>query len=231
VRGGSFTEGFMRGAAGGAVTWAGKRLASERFAAAGLLGRGVSAAGASAVRNAADGEAPFARLTVPLGPVWFEIRPGSAERIRARLDAAALGWFLYGVVEPELNLDVAESLSAGTPVFRTDGQLLAHGDDEVHAAGVTNAGVIFLADVPAFGESFERRSFAHERIHVLQEDALAIQWTDPLAARATRDVPGLRWLARYVSVNASTELLRLLGRAIPDHEERPWELESIFFAR
>jgi hypothetical protein len=32
-------------------------------------------------------------------------------------------------------------------------------------------------------------------------------------------------------VNLSTELLRLLGGLIPEHGDRPWELESIFLAR
>ena len=228
-RGGSFADGFAAGLLGGSATYVGKRIAVERFAGAGLIGRSVSAAGASVVRNAGDGDALLSRLTLPVGPVWLEVLPGRG--IHARVDAAALGWLVYGLAEPELHIDIGESVSAGAAVFRTRGKLLAIGGDDVHAAGVTNAGVIYLANVPAYGESFERRSLAHERVHVLQEDALAIQWTDPLASAILEDIRAPAVLGRFVSFNLSTELLRVGGRLIARHEERPWELEPIFLAR
>ena len=52
VRGESFTDGFARGALGGSVHYAGMRISAQRFDGAGLLGRQVSAAGISMVRNA-----------------------------------------------------------------------------------------------------------------------------------------------------------------------------------
>jgi hypothetical protein len=183
------------------------------------------------VRNAGEGRGALSRLILPLGPLWFGISRGNEPGITARVDPAALAWLVYGVVEPELHLDVGHSLSAGTAIFRTNGKLLSLGNDEVHAAGVTNAGIIYLADVPAYGEAFERRSLAHERVHVLQEDQLAILWTDPMAGWAVRNVSAVRVAGRFVAFNLSTELLRALGHAIPDHGDRPWELESIFFAR
>jgi hypothetical protein len=230
-RGQPFAPAFVAGALGGATTYAGKRVAVERFAGAGAMGRLVAATGASMVRNVTSGERLLSRLTLPAGPVWLEVRRGpNGTSVGARVDPAALGWLLYGIVEAELVLDAAESLSAGAPVFRTRGKLLSFGDGDDHAAGVTNAGVIYFADVPAYGKSFERRALAHERVHVLQEDALAIQWTDPLADRALRGLGGFR-PTRWVAVNLSTELLRVLGRLESRHEERPWEMESIFLAR
>lgn len=229
--GGSFTDGFMAGALGGITTYAGKRVAAENFDGAGLLGRLVAASGASMVRNATSGTPLLSRLTLPVGPAWVEVRrSANGTSVSARVDPVALGWLVYGIAESELELDAGESLSAGTPVFRTNGKLLSLGHDDTHAAGVTNAGIVYLADVPAYGDSFERRALAHERIHVLQEDAIAIQWTDALAAGLIGD-RGRLTPTRFLAVNFSTELLRALAGFIPRHEDRPWEMESIFLAR
>ncbi len=230
-RGGSFGDGFVRGIAGGALSYAGKRLASERFWGAGFAGREISAAGASAARNAAAATSSPASLTLPVGPLWLDIETRGSPHFRARVDAAALGWLIYAVAEPELHFDAGGSVSAGTPVFRTRGKLLAFGHDQVHAGGVTNAGVVLLADIPAYGDVYARRAFAHERIHVLQEDQLAVLWTDPLARRVTQTVPGIRQATRFLAVNLTTELFRTLGTVIPQHSERPWEMEAIFLAR
>jgi len=229
-RGGSFREGFMRGILGGAIVYAGKRVAAEGFAGAGALGRTVAASGASAVRNAGAGEPLLDQLTLPAGPIWFTVSTRT-KQVRARVDAATLAWMLYGVAEPELEFDAGESLSSLMPVFRTDGKLLQFGNDSVHAAGVTNAGVYFVADVPAYGPEAARRYRAHERIHVLQTDQFAIQWTDPAAQWLAGRLPALRPALRFVAINLSTELMRMGSGLIAEHGDRPWELESIFFAR
>lgn len=230
VRGGEFGDAFLRGLGGGAGVYAGKRIASERFDGAGLLGRQVAAVGTSMVRNAGQGEAAFTRLLLPIGPVWLELGP----RFRpaaARIEPFALGWTLYGLLEAELEFDAGRSLSAGTAVFRTRGTLLSFDGEEAHAAGMTNAGVILLADVPAYGNPFMERSFAHERAHVLQQDFLGMAWTDPLVQRLVRRTPATGAVGRRIAFNLSTELMRGLGRLFPEHENRPWEIEAIFFGR
>jgi hypothetical protein len=229
-RGGSFRDGFVRGMAGGAATWAGKRITAESFGGAGLIGRSVSAAGASMVRNAGAGATTFDRLILPLGPLWLDVAPGRRV-FRVRVDVAALAWLTWAVAEPELRLDGRKSLSAGAPVFLTDGKLISFGNDEVHAAGTTNAGVILLAGIPAYGPEFERRAIAHERIHVLQEDQLAILWSDPGISKLAGLTASGRLANQYVAWNLATEVLRVAGHAFPEHGDRPWELEAIFFAR
>jgi hypothetical protein len=229
-RGGSFSDGFTRGMLGGAASWVGKWIAAESFGGAGLVGRTVSGTGASIVRNASEGVPLLDRLVVPFGPVWLEVRP-ARRTVHARIDVAGLAWLTYAVIEPELTLDAGASLSAGAPIFRTDGKLLSFGGDAVHAAGATSAGIILLADVPAYGEEYERRSLAHERVHVLQEDQFAIQWTDPVLTRVVSGTRAGRVASRYVAWNLTTEIFRVLGRAIPEHGDRPWELEAIFLAR
>ena len=228
--GGSFQDGFVRGAMGGAIVYAGKRITSERFSGAGLLGRGVAALGSSAVRNAGAATPSFSRLTLPLGPLWLDI-DAPTRALGVRVDPVALGWVVYAVVETELEIDWGGTLSAGAPVFRTENRSLRLSGDSVHTAGVTNAGIMFLSDVPAFGPSHARRQGAHERVHVIQEDQLAIMWTDPLGEWALRRTPALSGAESLLVVNLSTEILRLLGGAIPEYGDRPWELESIFRAR
>lgn len=230
LRGGSFRDGFLDGLVGGSASWLGKRIAATSAPGAGLVGRLVSATGASAVRNAGNAEPLFSRLTLPAGPVWLDVDTRK-RGLRARVDPAALTWLIYGVAEEELTLDWGETLSAGTPIFRTDGKLMVLGRDSVHAAGVTRAGVVYLAAIPAYGPETLRRFLAHERTHVLQEDQLSILWTDPLAGWALQRVPGAGNVTRHVAFNFSTELMRLVNGLIAEHGDRPWELEAIFFAR
>lgn len=230
LHGGSFGDGFLKGLVGGSGVYAGKRIAAERFDGAGLLGRQVAAAGTSIVGNAGRGAGLFDRLSLPVGPVWLDF-DGGPWPSGARIDGIALGWILYAAVEPELRFDLGRSLSAGTPVFHTNGTVLSFGDGAAHAAGVTQAGVILLADVPPYGDAFLERSFAHERIHVLQQDFMGAAWTDPLARLALDRAGAPPIVGGVLRFNLSTELLRGLGRLIPEHEDRPWEIESIFFAR
>ena len=230
IRGGSFPRAFVRGALGGSAVYAGKRIAAERFAGAGLLGREAAAVGLSIVRNAADAVPVLDRLVLPAGPVRLYVRPG-ARAVHAKLDALAFGWMLYGIAEPELSFDWSESLSAGAPVFFTDGTVIRTGADSAHAAGITESGVILVAGVPAFGPSFRARSLAHERVHVLQGDQVFAQWTDPLEDALLPGLPYGRTFDRYVDVGLSTGVLQLLGVLFPDYENRPWELEARFFAR
>lgn len=230
LRGGSFQDGFTRGAMGGAIVYMGKRIASERFSGSGLLGRGVGALGSSVVRNAGAATSSFSRLTFPVGPLWLDVESASGA-LRARVDPAALAWILYAITESELELSWSKTFSAGTPVFRTHNKSLRLPGDSVHTAGVTNAGIVFLADVPAFGAAHARRQGAHERVHVIQEDQLSIMWTGPVGEWALSKTPALSRVDSFFVVNLSTEILRLLGGVIAEHGDRPWELESVFLAR
>ena len=231
LRGGGFSDGFVKGALGGVLTYAGKRVAAERFDGAGFLGRHIAAIGSSATRNAGADVAVFDRITLPLGPVWLDVYRGDGGHVAARVDPAALGWIVYGIAESELEFDAGGSLSSGSVLFRTRGKLLSFGDDSVHAAGVTNAGVVYIAGVEAFGPERERRTDAHERIHVLQQDQLAILWTAPFGEWAMRKASVPAPFAAHVAVNFSTEIMRLFAPLFDTHEDRPWELESIFHAR
>jgi hypothetical protein len=230
LHGGSFGTGFLRGLAGGAVVYGGKRIAVERFGGAGLVGRQVAAVGGSMVRNAGEGRGMVERVALPVGPAWLHMQ-GAVPRVRLRVDAFALGWFLYALQESELELDAGMSLSAGTPVFLTQNRIIITGGDTAHASGAVKPGNIMIADVRAFGREYSRRTFEHERVHVLQMDQIFLTMTGPAETELMRRTPWLRRLEPYVVINLSGELLELLGGQIPEHLNRPWETEAIFFSR
>ena len=231
LKGGSFRDGFTRGALGGVVIYAGKRVAADRFTGAGLLGREVAAVGTSMVRNAADGIGTFDRVVLPVGITRLYWQRAAPRGVQVKLDVVALGWTIYGIVEPELHFEAEESFSAGTPVFSTDNKVIDFSGDDEHAAGVVEAGVIFRADVRVWGRDALSRAFAHERMHVLQMDQLFLTLNDPHDDWLLRQLPGGRKVARYVDLNGAEYIMTFLSALIDEHDHRPWELEAIHLAR
>jgi hypothetical protein len=231
IRGGSFSRGFVKGMLGGGIVWAGKLVAAQRFSGSGFLGREVAAVGSSMVHNTGSGQSLLEELVLPVGPIRLYVRPGARVPFVPKVDVLASAWLAYGIVESELDFDAGESISSGAPVFRTDGKVLKFGSDSMHAAGLMNAGVIFVADVPAFGSDFTRRALAHERVHVIQGDQLFLWWTDPAEEWVVGKARGADRVLRHVDFNLSTNLLELLGRFFPEHGDRPWEMEAIFLTR
>lgn len=223
LRGGSFRDGFTRGALGGSVVFAGKRAAAERFPGAGLLGRQVAAVGASVAWNAAEGRGSLSRLMVPLGPVRLYLRNGPGAGVSARADLHTLFWVVYGGLEPELRLDVGRSLSAGAPVFRAPGHKLVWPGREGAASGFAPGGVVFLGEPSGNGDL--ESLFAHERIHVLQDDQLFLLAGDPLEGWILGRVPGGRIADRYVDLNLGALLLLRVGLHA-EYAARPWEMEA-----
>ncbi len=230
LKGGSFRDGFSRGALGGLFIYAGKRVAVEQFDGAGLLGRQVNAVGASIVRNAADGVGSLDRLVFPVGVARVYWQRAPQRSVHVKLDPVAAGWTVYGVVERELTFNTRESFSAGTPVFQTNDKIISFGDNQ-HAGGVVKTGVIFLSDVSGWGDAFLQRAYAHERVHTLQMDHIFMNWIEPNDDRLLRLLPGGAVVNRWLDVNASTEILQLLGPLFDRHRDRPWELEAIYFSR
>lgn len=230
IRGGSFKDGFTRGAFGGAIIYSGKKLAASRFFGAGVMGREVAAVGSSVVRNASEGRGTFDRLVFPVAFVklYWDRTAGS---LQPKLDVVSAGYTIYGIVEDELKFDAHESASAGMMVFRTDNKVIATKTDDQHAAGLQAEGVILRADVPGFGEKFLKLALAHERVHVLQDDQIFLTLNDPVDDWVWRRTTATRKVGRFVDINISTEMLRQLSRLIPNHADRPWELEATYLTR
>lgn len=236
LRSGSFKDGFTRGALGGSVVYAGKRIAARRFDGAGLVGREVAAVGASIVRNASEGRATFARLYLPVGmvPAYLEVGTGAERGLRPRLDLEALSRTVYGLAEPRLKLDLSASLSAGVPVFQAERRGL-RSDGRV-VSGLMSSGAIFLSD-PAFVRATARsREFVigHERVHVLQRDFSLLAWSDPLVSWLARRVVPRAGFARRLTADPIGSLAAAVAYALvsPDNERwLPTELEADFLAR
>jgi hypothetical protein len=230
LRGGSFKDGFTRGALGGVFTYTGKRIASQRFDGAGLMGREVAAIGSSVIRNASEAKPTFERLMFPIGPLRLQVTPRTRQ-LDASLDVLGAAWIVWGIAESELDLKLSESLSTGTAVFRTNNKLIVHKSARLHGGGFTPASLILLSHVPAWGSVFLDRVAAHERIHVLQEDQLLHTWLDPGEAWLLDKLPFGKRITRRLDFNWSGELLGMLSLLFDGYKDRPWELEAIYFSR
>jgi hypothetical protein len=222
LRGGSFTDGFTRGALGGAVVYAGKRLSVERFSGAGFLGREIAAVGTSIVRNAGDGAPTLQRLVLPVGPLRLYLHPRSTVAVNLKVDLYELAWLGYAMTEPALTLEVGKTLSAGAPVFLAEHRAIISRDERVQ--GLTGAGTILIS---GRGVSDEPTTFAHERVHVIQRDFYSQAWFLPLEERILRDTP-LAGLQRYVDINVLTPLWLSTWSSLVEYENRPEEIEASF---
>ncbi len=188
LSGGSFADGFARGALGGSTVYAGKRLAAEPFFGAGLLGRGISSVGSSVVRNAADGRGLLDEVVVPVGPVRLYAGPDGITSPRVEVDLRDLYWTAYGLAEDRLSLDLGESVSSGAPVFRSSRPF--QGPDAEPAGGLAQAGVVFLGPEAASLDPRDETVLPHERVHVIQHDFVYHVWFRPLEDRLARSLPG-----------------------------------------
>jgi len=228
VRGTPFGRAFAAGAAGGAVTYAGKRIAVERFGGAGLLGREVAAVGSSVSRNAAEGRAPLERVMLPLGPIRFYVSPLGGAPAQARLDAAAVVAAAYFATRPGARFDAGESLSAGALVFHRPGSAEDVGFDGAQAAGVVLLRDLALDGPNGPGHAVDpARVAAHERVHVLQYDQSFLLWAAPAERWAMDRAPWSRRVHRWLDLGANAALLSGVGAALP-YESRPWEREAHF---
>lgn len=239
LRGGSFQDGFTRGAMGGALIYTGKRIAVERFDGAGFIGREVGAVGASVVRNAADGIGSFERVVLPVGPVRLYVSTTDRFRVQPRIDVSAAAWLTYAVLEPELKLHWGDSFSAGTPVFRTENKMIVQGasnpdetnDSRFQALGVAPSGLIFRSYIPAYGNKVLDRTFAHERVHVLQSDQIFLTLTDPGEDWLLNKSGATRAFGKVFDLNLSLHAMALVRPLFSEYRSRPWEVEASYLTR
>jgi hypothetical protein len=217
---------FVAGAAGGALTFAGKRIAVERGDGAGLAGREVAAIGTSLTANVAEGRGMMDRLVLPVGPVRMYLQArGPGPALALRLDAAAVVAAAYAATVPGSSFDARESLSAGALVFRVDRPI-----GEVDYDGRHVAGVILVR--AGSGEDSVRmdRAAAHERVHAIQYDQSFVLWTAPAEARLMDGAGWSRSLHRWVDLGLNAPVLAGLGAVIP-YNVQPWEAEARFLSR
>ncbi len=223
TRGGSFSDGFTRGAGAGAGVYAGKRIAAARWPGAGLLGRQVASVGSSVVYNAGQRRVSFDEVALPLGPVRLYFRPrGGGPRLHARVDALAVANLAYAATRPELEWDAGRTLSSGGAVFRAPRHTFRGGGESAH--GISLPGAVLLGAVVRTVD--DDGLFAHERVHTLQTDQLFLAVGRPLQDWvASRSRPA-RKISRWVDLDLAVPLQELLTLGLEEHDHRPWELES-----
>lgn len=203
-QGGSFRDGFTRGSFGGILVYAGRRVSTQQFGGAGLLGRELSALGVSVVANASERRPTFERLFLPVGPLHIYLDRARPRPVQIKLDAVTVFSTMQAALQPELRFDAAASVSAGAPVFRAPRRRLIVGGDTVH--GFVRGGTIFLSGILPADRA--QRTFPHERVHVLQNDFAFLAWSDPVERWLANRSPVGRILYRHIDVG-------LVGAAVP----------------
>jgi hypothetical protein len=227
ISGGSFTDGFVRGALGGSLVYAGKFLAAQRLWGAGFAGREIAAVGTSVVRNASQGRPSFERLWLPAGPLpaWLAFDLGGRFSIRPQLDLAAAAWLGSNLSDARLGFDLGHSISAGAPVFTARLRAVESGDEV--AQGVMISRSIVLSDPLTGLPRDPDRTFAHERIHVLQSDFALGAWSAALTGAVLPRLPAGPLIHRWITL----DLFQLIPHWPGSRENDPWELEAEFFTR
>lgn len=228
LRGESFAEAFTVGAAGGAVVFVGKRVATIRVPGAGLGGRVVGAVGASMVRNAATGRGAMELVLLPVGPVtvYWKTSPDSGS-VSARLNVGRAIFLGRLLAQDRLRLDWGETLSAGGPVFHAQGRVI-EGENGNRVGGVELWGTITLSD-PALSPTMDHeRLLAHERVHLIQDDFLNVAWAGPMEEWLLARVPYGDVLSRYVEPGVLYMGIAGIFVAAMPYDERPWEVEASY---
>jgi len=223
LRGGDFIGAFLKGALGGTVTYGAKRLAVQDFDGAGFLARQVGSVGDSFVRNAAEGVPLLDRMYFPLWLVRLEVHPHSDARvIQPRIDVLTTGLAVHAMFDSGRAFDLGRSLSAGALVYHSSDEI-ARDDRGLVAYGATVGGVILLTDLDHRTEAERTRTFAHERVHVLQLDQVHAYWTGPAESWAMRSL-GAHGLARWIDINLAPHFFAMYSGL--RWEDRPWEKEA-----
>jgi hypothetical protein len=225
LRGESFADGFARGFGGGTLVYAGKRIAADDWTGAGMVGRQVASVGSSVVGNVAAGRRSFDRVALSVGPIRIYTGREVAGWGAWRIDAPAVAAGVWGVLNPGLAFDADESLSSGMIVFRSDDHSMEFPGSDRRTSGLALPGTIFHTHHTADPDR-SRRTLSHERVHVLQYDQAYLSWSDGVERWIAGRSPGAAVLHRYLEFNLVGIGGALLGGALLDCYDRPWEVEA-----
>lgn len=232
ARGGTPREALRAGAAGvagGALVYAGKRVAVEEWDGAGLAGRELAAVGASVVYNASSGRGALSRVVLPLGPVRLYLHADSGFRVNPRLDLGSAVATAVMAGQRGSSLDWGESLSAGAPVFRR-----APGHGLLGSGGRHVAGVVQVDDPDDPSDAGEvrqaRDALRHERVHVVQNDQAYLFWAAPLEDALLGGTRAGRALRRHLDLGLHLPMAALANEMV-DYAARPWEREAYLLNR
>jgi hypothetical protein len=244
----AMTDGFLRGALGGGLAYAGKRVAASRFDGAGFLGREIAAVGGSITANASDRIGTFDRLILPLGPIPMRLiltKNGSRYSAHPLIDLLSASGFVYGVVAEKYSIDWSASLSGGVAVFKEENPYLnEYGGFDVETTRMINA--TDPSRRPRFGEQVGAITVGgtiftsylvpdddilnHERVHALQFDFVTATLGDHVD---TWTMARARSLDRWLKLNLVPMAFGAFNQAVvslSNHDTVPWEREAILLS-
>lgn len=228
LRGGSLRQGLTSGAigaAGGALVYAGKRVAVERWSGAGFVGREVAAVGSSVVWNASAGRGMVDRLVLPVGPVRLYVATDAGFRVTPKLDLSSAVAMAFAAGDG--GVDWKRTFSAGAPVFRRSEPFAESGVGGRHAAGVITYHDPLLDGGPS--ES-SLRILSHEQVHVIQHDQAFLFWSEPAEEALLGTTRAGRALRRHLDLGLDVAAAALAKEVI-GYESRPWEREAYLLSR
>lgn len=226
LRGGSFFDAFGTGATGGLVVFLGKDVAARDFHGAGMLGRQVAAIGGSIVQNAGAGLRPLDRVALPLGPAHLLVDTRQA-KLHARIDPVSVAVIAVGLAHPQLQLDAAESVSSGVPVFRIREGVLRSPWTGRETGGMEIASVLFFGALEDLEPEVRSSVRSHERLHTLQSDAFQAYWGRPLLDWMLPETPGWKRARPFLDVNIGDAITELTDAILfSAYASRPWEIEA-----
>jgi hypothetical protein len=206
---------------GGAAVYGGKVLAVMDGARP-FLGRQLAAVGSSAARNAGAGEGLLAHVTLPLGPLHLHLAAGEPRAAWVSVDVLGLAAVTGALLAYDATLDWSASLAAAAPVL-----VVADPKDRLPWNGRHVGGVLLLRDDHDSGRPvMEAETLAHERVHLLEHDQMALLWSDPIERNLLERWTVTRRVHRYVDLTFSAGLNAGL-RLLPEHAN-PVELEASF---
>lgn len=215
IRGQPVRRAVALGALGGAINFVGKTIVAGEFDGAGLVGRQVSAIGASLTRDAAEGTEPFRRMVFPIALLNVHVDRDSPRPVRVKADLGTV--IATGVaISRGYRFDMEWSLLSGTPVFGVDYR-------EMHSAGQHIAGVVRVMEYD--GMVMYPEALRHELIHVAQNDGAFITWSEPVERHLFSRVPVFRRLHEYIDFGLQVPV-RAYANSIVGYDSRPWEWEA-----
>lgn len=205
-------EDVAKGLLGGAVVYAGKRIAAEPFWGSGLAGRQVASLGSSVVRNTGDDRPMLSSFDLPIGPM--RIRFGDSIPVRVRFDAVTIAAAVYfSAANGGARLDFRRSLSSGALVFV--------GNREGLWGSSAGSSIRLPGRMDVYDEGLLLR---HETIHVIQLDQVAGHFTADADEWLLNQILPVSW-ASHISLGLNAAMVEASGLLI-HYSDRPWEIEA-----
>jgi hypothetical protein len=210
--------GLVRGAAAGAVVYAGKKIIAEETPLAWWGGRQIASIASSEVVNAAESLPILQRVVLPVGPIRIHFDRLASHKVMPRLDALQSIAIVAFAIHPATRFSAKESFALGAVVFVNE----SHKFDGYHVAGVIS---LTEALTSGFLVACKRSILSHELIHAAQYDFTFTAWSDATQTAISRRVASAAFITRFIDVNLTLPLPYAINRLM-EYSDRPWEIEG-----